>query len=119
MGDIDSSTLWMVVFGAIALVGSIALNVQIYKMTVIDAKARGLKHPKFWGLFNLEGISGSGNVIFYLIGRHRFPIQQMNERDKMEIAARKKNAGIALIFIVLGTIGFLFFFLENGTHASL
>lgn len=40
--------------GAIALVGAICTAWQIYQMTVSDAKARGLKHPKFWGFWAMD-----------------------------------------------------------------
>lgn len=39
-----------VVFGAVILVGAIGTMYQIYRMMEADAKARGLKHPRFWGL---------------------------------------------------------------------
>ena len=53
--------------GAIALVGAICTAWQIYQMTVSDAKARGLKHPKFWGFWAMNGNNSSG-LILYLIG---------------------------------------------------
>ena len=44
-----------VIFGAIAVVGAVETLYQIYKLTVIDAEARGLKHPKVWGLLAANG----------------------------------------------------------------
>ena len=42
--------IFALICGAVALVGSVVAVYQIYKMTVIDAKARGLKHlsPSFY-----------------------------------------------------------------------
>ena len=59
--------------GAIALVGAICTAWQIYQMTVSDAKARGLKHPKFWGFWAMNGNNSSG-LILYLIGRRKYPV---------------------------------------------
>ena len=41
-----------VIFGAVAVVGGAETIYQIYKLTVLDAAARGLKHPKLWGTCN-------------------------------------------------------------------
>lgn len=46
--------------GAVALVGAGGISWQIYHMTVIDVKARGFKHPKFWGMFTMSGNCVSG-----------------------------------------------------------
>ncbi len=45
----DLNIVLAVICGAVALVGAFCVVFQIYHMTVIDATARGLKHPKFWG----------------------------------------------------------------------
>ena len=81
--------------GAIALVGAICTAWQIYQMTVSDAKARGLKHPKFWGFWAMNGNNSSG-LILYLIGRRKYPVQNMSI-----------EAGAALVFMTLGAIGFV------------
>lgn len=96
-----------VVCGAVTLVGAVETSYQIYKMTVIDARSRGLKHPKFWGVFAMNGNNSSG-LLMYLIGRRKFAIQNMSDNEKLEIEKRKKSAGIGLIFLVVGTIGFIF-----------
>ena len=71
--------------GAIALVGAICTAWQIYQMAVSDAKARGLKHPKFWGFWAMNGNNSSGLIL----------------------ETRKKAAGAALVFMTLGAIGFV------------
>lgn len=89
--------------GAIALVGAICTAWQIYQMTVLDAKARGLKHPKFWGFWAMNGNNSSG-LILYLIGRRNYPV---SIEDQEKIETRKKAAGAALVFLALGAIGFV------------
>ncbi len=90
----------------ISLLGAITLAYQIYKIIEIDAKCRGLKHPKLWGLFSLSGNNGSGGLILYLIGRNRYPII-ISEDELAEIDSRKKRAGVSLAFLVVGTITLL------------
>ena len=89
--------------GAIALVGAICTAWQIYQMTVSDAKARGLKHPKFWGFWAMNGNNSSG-LILYLIGRRKYPVQNMSIEDQEKIETRKKAAGAALVFMTLGFV---------------
>lgn len=45
-----------VIFSAAAVVGAIETVYQVYQLTVIDAAARGLKHPKLWGLLAVDGL---------------------------------------------------------------
>lgn len=95
-----------VICGAVSLVGAFCILFQIYHMTVIDATARGLKHPKFWGLFTLSGNNSSG-VLMYLIGRRKYPIVNMNESISKELEKRKKAAGVGLVFLAAGLIGII------------
>lgn len=86
------SIVLAVICGAVALVGAFCVVFQIYQMTVIDATARGLKHPKFWGVFTMNGNNSSG-LLMYLIGRRKYPIINMRENDAKELEKRKKSAG--------------------------
>ena len=92
--------------GAIALVGAICTAWQIYQMTVLDAKARGLKHPKFWGFWAMNGNNSSG-LLMYLIGRRKYPIINMSENNAKELEKRKKSAGVGLVFLAIGVIGII------------
>lgn len=92
--------------GAVMLVGGIETVYQIYHMVLIDAKARELKHPKFWGFFAMSG-NNSGGLIMYLIGRRRYPILHMSEQEKRELEKRKKSVGAGLAFMAVGTIGLI------------
>ncbi len=91
------SIVLAVICGAVALVGAFCVVFQIYQMTVIDATARGLKHPKFWGVFTMNGNNSSG-LLMYLIGRRKYPIINMSENDAKELEKRKKSAGVGLVF---------------------
>ena len=77
---------------------------QVYQLTVIDAAARGLKHPKLWGLLAANGNNSSG-LLLYLIGRRNYPVNSMDSRQVVVMEKRKKTAGIGLVFVAVGAIG--------------
>ncbi len=89
------------------LLGVLSLMYQIFKIVVLDAESRGLKHPKFWGIFSLGGNNGSGGLLLYLIGRNKYPSAMTDEVKKI-IISRKRKAGLSLCFIAVGTIGLIF-----------
>lgn len=100
------NTIFIIICSAITLVGAISIVYQIYHITVLDAEARGLKHPKFWGFFAMNSNNSSG-LILYLIGRRKYPILNMPEASKKEIETRKKSAGAGLLFLAAGAIGLI------------
>ena len=102
----DLNIVLAVICGAVALVGAFCVVFQIYHMTVIDATARGLKHPKFWGVFTMSGNNSSG-LLLYLIGRRNYPIHSIDHKQLVLMDKRKKAAGIGLVFLVIGTIGLI------------
>lgn len=102
----DLNIVLVVIFGAVALVGAYCVVFQIYHMTVIDATARGLKHPKFWGIFTMSGNHSSG-LLVYLIGRRKYPIVNMSESNAKELEKHKKSAGVGLLFLVTGIFGII------------
>lgn len=89
------------------LLGAFTLMYQIFKLVVLDAESRGLKHPTFWGVFSLGGNNGGGGLILYLLGRNRFPAN-MTDTTKELFNSRKKKAGLSLCFIAIGTIALIF-----------
>lgn len=91
------------VFGV--LLGAFNVVYQIFKMTELDAKSRGFKHPKLWGLFATGG-QNAGGLIMYLIGRRNYS-STMTVEEKQIIEGRKKKIGVALSFIVVATIGLI------------
>ena len=102
----DLNIVLAVICGAVALVGAFCVVFQIYHMTVIDATARGLKHPKFWGVFTMSGNNSSG-LLLYLIGRRNYPINSIDSNQKTKMIQRKKAAGISLCFMVVGILGLI------------
>lgn len=97
---------YMIVLIFVVLLGAFSLAYQIYKLTELDAISRGLKHPKFWGIFSLSGNNGNGGLLLYLIGRRKYP-SEMTEDDRLKMESRKKKAGVSLIFIAVGAIGLI------------
>lgn len=78
---------------------------HIYKMTELDARSRGFKHPKLWGLFASGGQNGEG-ILLYLIGRRKYP-SAMTEAQKSDMEKYKKNIGISLVFLIIVSIAFV------------
>ena len=99
-----------VVLAFMILLGAFTLMYQIYKMVVLDAESRGLKHPKFWGIFSLGGNNGSGGLLLYLLGRKSIPSSRTDATKKV-FESRKKKAGLSLCFIAVGAIGSIFIIL--------
>ena len=89
------------------LLGAFTLMYQIFRLVVLDAESRGMKHPTFWGIFSLSGNNGGGGLILYLLGRNRFPAN-MTETTKESFDSRKRKAGLSLCFIAIGTIALIF-----------
>ena len=89
------------------LLGAFSLMYQIFKLVVLDAESRGLKHPNFWGIFSLSGNNGGGGLLLYLLGRNRFPAS-MTDTTKELFDSRKRKAGLSLCFIAIGTIALIF-----------
>lgn len=54
----------------------------------------------------MNGNNSSG-LILYLIGRRKYPVQNMSIEDQEKIETRKKAVGAALVFMTLGAIGFV------------
>ncbi|WP_010297590.1 hypothetical protein [Clostridium senegalense] len=93
---------YLIVLMFIAILGASTLAYQVFKMTELDAISRGLKHPKFWGIFSLSG-NGGGGLLLYLIGRRKYP-SFMSNADRLIMESRKKKAGVSLSFLAVSTI---------------
>lgn len=94
----------LVISSAVACVGAAGAIYQMYQMVLLDARARGLKHPKLWALFAVNGNNSSG-LLMYLLGRRRYPLTDISDDDRHKIEYRKKAAGVGLIFLAAGAIG--------------
>ena len=98
----------LAIFITIYLIEVVDKIYQVYKITVIDSKARGIKHPKLMGLLATSGKSSEG-IILYLLHRRKYPIKNITKEEQNEIDRRKKIALVGIIFMVVGAIGFVFF----------
>lgn len=97
--------LGIVCFAAI-IVGALHIGFQLFKIASLDAEARGLNRPKLWGFLAMGGNNSSG-LIMYLILRRKHPVINMPEKVCHEIESRKKRAGVGILFLGLGAIGFV------------
>lgn len=88
------------------LSGIFVLMYQIFKMVVLDAESRGLKHPKFWGAFSIGGNNANG-LILYLLRRNRYPANMTDNASEI-FKSRKRKAGLCLCFIAIGAISLIF-----------
>ena len=53
------------------------------------------------------GGNNSSGLIMYLILRRKHPVINMSEKVCHEIESRKKRAGVGILFLGLGAIGFV------------
>ena len=83
------ASVLMVIGLAILLVGSICFAYRLYEIVQIDARSRGFKHPKTWGLFSISSNNGSG-LLLYLIKRRKYPIIELSKEDMERIEKGKK-----------------------------
>lgn len=101
----------LAIFIAIYLIGVVATVYQVYKITVIDSKAREINHPKLMGLLATSGKSSEG-IILYLLHRRKYPIKNIPKEEQNEIERRKKIVLVGIIFMIIGAIGFVFFIVK-------
>ena len=87
----DKNIVLAVIFGAAAVVGAMETVYQIYRLTVMDAAARGLKHPKLWGLLAANGNNSSG-LLLYLIGRRNYPMNSIDSRQLVVMEEKEKGS---------------------------
>ena len=100
------NNILLTIFIAIYFIGIVVIIYQMYKITVIDAECREIKHPKLMGVLALSGQSSEG-IIFYLLHRRKYPIKNITSRIQNEINKRKKCILVGIIFMVVGAIGFI------------
>ena len=88
---------------AIMLVGAICFAYRLYEIVQIDARSRGFKHPKTWGLCSISSNNGSG-LLLYLIKRRKYPIIELSKEDMERFEKSKKAISAAIIFVATGAI---------------
>lgn len=97
----------IVISGAVTLLGGIMLQYNIYQMNKIDARARGLKHPKLLGVLNISGNNGNAFLLAYLIGWKKYPTQNLGKRDKKNLEFFKKKSLLSLAIHLIGGVVFI------------
>lgn len=94
----------VIICAAAAFVGAVCTAYQMFMIVKADAEARGLKHPKLWGMFALSGNNSAG-LLLYLITRRKHPVVNMTEERQYRIDVGKKRALAGIVFLAVGTIG--------------
>lgn len=105
---IEKELIFILVCAAVAIVGTFNTAFQLYKIVWLDATTRGLKHPRFWGVFALNSNNSSG-LLLYLINRRKYPVINITQENREEIKSRKKKVGVGLVFLAVGSIGMFIF----------
>lgn len=77
------------------LIGLILTICQVYRFTVIDAKTRGMPHPKAMGLL-ATSVQGGGGMLFYLMKRKKHPVQSVSSQERKLLRQSKFAAGIGV-----------------------
>jgi len=100
------------IFIFIVILGAFNTAYQLYRMVQLDAKSRGFKHPKIWGLLATGG-QNCGGLLLYLLSRRNYP-SNMSEDEINSMNSRKKRIGICLIFLTVGSICLIISLISNG-----
>ena len=88
---------------AAAVIGGYAVY-QLFRLAAeTDARCRGMKHPRLWGLLASSGSNQSG-LLLYLIGRRNHPVLSLSEEEKGLIQRRKRKIGVGIAFLVAGAV---------------
>lgn len=96
-------TVICAVGAAAAIVGAVFFARQLFKLVETDARCRGLKCPKLWGMVSIAGNNQSG-LILYLIGRRKYPIKSMTDEDIKSMNRCKKKLVVGIAFLAIGAI---------------
>ena len=88
---------------AAAVIGGGYAIYQLFRLAETDARCRGMKHPRLWGLLASSGSNQSG-LLLYLIGRRNHPVLSLSEEEKGLIQRRKRKIGEGIAFLVAGAV---------------
>ncbi|MGX7092382.1 hypothetical protein [Hutsoniella sourekii] len=102
----DLLLILLTIAGAVTFAGGIILIYTIYQLTLIDAKSRGIKHPKTWGILNASGNNSNSFLLMYLIKRRKYPVKNLPDDQKLKLELYKKKALLALIFHLIAGLVF-------------
>ena len=88
---------------AAAVIGGGYAVYQLFRLAETDARCRGMKHPRLWGLLASSGSNQSG-LLLYLIRRKNHPVLSLSEEEKGLIQRRKRKIGVGIAFLVAGAV---------------
>lgn len=97
---------YLVLMSCCIVISTLVSAYQIYKMVELDALSKGLKHPKFWGIFALSGANTSG-LLLYLIGSRKY-ISMLSQSHQRIMNLRKKKACLSFGFLIAFIIVLMF-----------
>lgn len=83
----------------------LALIINIYRLVYLDAKSKGIKKPKLWGLISAGAQNGSG-LILYLFKRRGYE-NSISKEDLKTMDKIKKRIGYILCGELIGIITFI------------
>ena len=95
--------VWPPAGAAPAVIGGGYAVYQLFRLAETDARCRGMKHPRLWGLLASSGSNQSG-LLLYLIRRKNHPVLSLSEEEKGLIQRRKRKIGVGIAFLVAGAI---------------
>ena len=82
---------------------------QKYKVTIIDARARGMKHPKLMGVLATSGNNGGGSFLYFL-RKKKYPIKNnITKEEAEEIEVRTRIMRKCVIISIIGIVCFIYF----------
>lgn len=86
---------------AIMLVGAFFTWYQMYQLVTLDARRRGLAHPRAIGFLASGGHQGEG-LLVYLLARKKYRIVSDTPELRGQISHYKNTAGAGIVFIAAG-----------------
>lgn len=95
----------LLICGAIILAAAILMMLQMYRLVLLDAKSRGIQHPKFWAILS-AGSQNGGGLIFYLLKRENY-LSRMSTEERQK-ADHLLNSVIGCFLIsMIGALAFV------------
>ena len=88
---------------AVMLVGIFFTWYQIYQLVTMDARRRGLTHPRLIGFLASGGHQGEG-LLVYLLARKKYRVISDDPEMVVQISRYKKKAGAGIAFMAAGDV---------------
>ncbi|MCY3035604.1 MULTISPECIES: hypothetical protein [Aerococcus] len=102
----------MAIFGPLWIMGALFLNYNIYKLVLIDAKARKMKRPRLWALLSMGHNNGSAFLPIYFFNRRKYPRKAFSPQEAENYERYKKQAKVSLALFLIGAVVFFICFIH-------